>query len=159
MEVTLETNDWLSEHKILNAEKTLIMKKDGILVDEAVCLKLIIRYFWEKILVDLEKLFNRFYKIKLNYTHRLEEIKTLQLQLNGNYLDKSVRQLIWKIVGDVIENFGIEVRDEKIKQISTGNYEAINSLLMTIYDLCNELTKRSQILLNLLMKIIRKRMK
>ena len=46
MEVTLETNDWLSEHKILNAEKTLIMKKDGILVDEAVCLKLIIRYFW-----------------------------------------------------------------------------------------------------------------
>ena len=109
--------------------------------------------------MDLEKLYNRFYKIKLNYTHRLEEIKTLQLQLNGNYLDKSVRQLIWKIVGDVIENFGIEVRDEKIKQISTGNYEAINSLLMTIYDLCNELTKRSQILLNLLMKIIRKRMK
>ena len=143
MEVTPEIYAWLSEHKILNVEKTLIMKKDGILVDESICLKFINGFFWEKILTDLEKLYNKFYKIKLNYTHRLEDIKPLQEQLKGNQIDRTLRIDIWKIIGEVIGNFGIEVKEEKIKQISEGNYEGINSLLRTIYLLCNELTKRN----------------
>lgn len=143
MEVTPEIYAWLSEQKILNVEKTLIMKKDGILVDDSICLKLFNGFHWDKILTNLEKLYNKFYKIKLNYTHRLEDINPFQEQLKGNDLDKNLRVEIWKIIGEVISNFGIEVREEKIKQISMGNNDAIYSLLKTIYLLCSELTKRN----------------
>lgn len=143
MEVTPEIYAWLSEHKILNVEKTLIMKKDGILVDESVCTKLINGFHWDKILFNLEKLYNKFYKIKLNYTHRLEDTKVFQDQLKGNNMDKTLRVEIWKIIGEVIGNFGIDVREDRIKLISEANYESINSLLRTIFVLVSELTKRN----------------
>jgi hypothetical protein len=143
MEVTPEIYAWLSELKILNIEKTLIMKKEGILVDDSLCIKLTNGFFWEKILINLEKLYNKFYKIKLNYTHRFEDVIHLQEQFKGNNFDKTLRYEIWKIIGEVITNFGIEMNEEQLKQITEKDYNGIKRLLKTIYLLSNELTKRN----------------
>jgi hypothetical protein len=141
MEVTPEIYAWLTELKILKAEKTLIMKKDGILIDDSVSLKLINGFYWDKILNHLENLFNKFYKIKLNYALKLEEIKPLLQQIKGNSFDVKVRLEIWNIIGEVIRNFGVELNEDNIKQISNGKNEDIKNILITINLLTNQLTK------------------
>jgi len=144
MEVTPEVYAWLAQHKILNAEKTLIMRKDNlVLVDDSTFNKLLNGFFFDKIIYELENLYNKFYKIKLVYTQKLDEIKPLQQKMKNTNLDKTQRNYIWKIIGQVIENFGIEVSDAKINAISNGDAENLKSLLKTIFTLTNELKKRA----------------
>ncbi len=144
MEVTPEVYAWLAEHKILNAEKTLLIRKDNtVIIDDSVTKSLINGYFMDKILYELENLYNKFYKIKLIYTQKLEEIKIHQQNIKNSKMDKTVRNTIWKIIGQIIENFGIEVSEEKINLLSNGDNDTLKNLLKSIFTLANELKKRS----------------
>lgn len=144
MEVTPEIYAWLTELNILNAEKTLIMKKEGkIYVDEDITNKFLNGFYIDKILYELEHLYNKFYKIKLTYTKKLDDIKTLQENAKNNKNDRNLRNAIWKIVSQVTENFGIELNEEQIRKISSGDVNALLYLINSIYTLSGELLKRS----------------
>lgn len=144
MEVTPEIYAWLAELKILNAEKTIILKKEGtVLIDEDISNKFFNGFFIEKILNDLENTYNKFYKIKLSYTQKLEEIKNIQENSKNNRFDRNKRSAIWKIIGQVTENFGIEINEEQNQKLSNLDIDELSTLLNSIYTLSNELTKRS----------------
>jgi len=144
MEVTSEIYAWLTELNILNAEKTLIMKKGGmIFVAEDITNKFLNGFFIDKILYELEDLYNKFYKIKLNYTKKLNDIKTLQENTKNNKTDRNLRNAIWKTVSEVTENFGIELNDGHVKNLANGDINTLLYLLNSIYTLSGELLKRS----------------
>lgn len=144
MEVTPEIYAWLTELNILNAEKTLIMKKEGkIYVDEDITNKFLNGFYIDKILYELENLYNKFYKIKLNYTKKLDDIKNLQENAKSNKNDRNIRNAIWKIVSQVTENFGIELNDDHIRNLANGDLNALIYLINSIYTLSGELVKRS----------------
>lgn len=144
MEVTNEIYAWLTELNILNAEKTLIMKKGGmVFVDEDLTNKFLNGFFIDKILYELEDLYNKFYKIKLNYTKKLDDIKILQENAKNSRNDRNLRNAIWKIVSQVTENFGIELNEDHIKNISNGDVKALLYIINAIYTLSGELMKRS----------------
>ena len=144
MEVTPEIYAWLAELKILNAEKTIILKKEGtVLIDEDISNKFFNGFFIERILNDLENTYNKFYKIKLSYTQKLEEIKNIQENSKNNRFDRNKRSDIWKIIGQVTENFGIEINEEQNQKLSNLDISELSTLLNSIYTLSNELTKRS----------------
>ena len=140
MEVTPDIYAWLVNLNILDGNKSLKMKKDGlILLQEALIEKMFDGLYIEKILFSLEEQYNKFYKIKLNYTDKLKEMK----KNNSGTVVNSIRFHNWKIIADVLSNFGIEFDEEKISKICTGNKTALSNLLKTVYTLCFELVKRS----------------
>ncbi len=144
MEVTPEIYAWLAELNILNVEKTLIMKKEGkIHVDEDITNKFLNGFYIDKILYELENLYNQFYKIKLSYTKKLDDIKILQENAKSNKNDRNFRNAIWKIISQVTENFGIELNEEHIKNLANGDIKSLTYLINSIYTLSGELLKRS----------------
>jgi len=144
MEVTPELYAWLTDLNILSAEKTIKLKKDGkVFVDEEIVNNFLNGYYIDKILHELENLYNKFYKIKLTYTEKLIDIKILQDNIKNNKNDKNTRNAIWKIISQVTENFGIELNEEHIKKLTNGDVNALFYLLNSIYSLSGELMKRS----------------
>lgn len=144
MEVTPELYAWLTELNILTAEKTIKMKKDGkVYVDEDIVNDFLNGFYIDKILYELENLYNKFYKIKLTYTQKLDEIKNFHDKTKNNTNDRNTRNAIWKIISQVTENFGIELNEDHIKKLSNGDSDALFYLLNSIYTLSGELLKRS----------------
>jgi len=144
MEVSHEIYAWLTELNILRAEKTIIMRKEGkVYVDDEIVNNFFNGFYIDKILYDLEKLYNRFYKINLNYTQKLDEIKNLKIDSKNNFNDKNLRTAVWKIVSQVAENFGIELNQEQTRNLSNGNIQTLIYLINSIFSLTRELLKRS----------------
>ncbi len=144
MEVTPEIYAWLTELNILTAERTIKMRKDKkVFVDEDIVKKFFNGFFVDKILYELEKLYNKFYNIKLSYTQILEDIKPFQDNTKNDKNDRNVRNTIWKVISQVIENFGIEMNEEHLKNIINGDIDTLLYLLNSIFSLSEQLQKRS----------------
>jgi len=143
MEVTPEIYAWLVNIKVLDANKSIKINNDGkILVPENVVRNLMVGCYFDQILVHLQEGYNKFYKIKLNYTDRLNDLK-LERSDRVEYLPLNLRNSNWSIISEVLTNFGIEVSKRKLEKITSGNINELYELLNTIYILSCELFKKS----------------
>ena len=144
MEVTAELYAWLSELNIINKNKSFNLRKDKkILLDEETSTKFLNGFFMDKVLFELEGLYNNFYNIKLTYSVKLNELRILQENSFGNETDFDLRISIWGIIQDITENFGIELTDISVKKIAAGDCKTLSHVLSGIFSLTKELTKKN----------------
>jgi len=145
MEVTPEIYAWLTELNIINSEdKPIIIKKDGnIFIEEEIVNRFLNGFFIDKILYDLEDLYNKFYNIQLNYTQKLDDLKIFQENSKKKKNDINLRNAIWTIVSQVIGNFGIELNEDHIKKLSKGDINTLFYVISSLYFLSEGLRKRS----------------
>ena len=144
MEVTAELYAWLSELKILKSNKTFNLRKDKMIVlDKETSTKFLNGFFMDKILFELEGLYNNFYNLKLTYSVKLNELRILQENSFNNDTDFDLRISIWGIIQDITENFGIELTNKSIEKIANGDYKTLSQVLNAIFSLSTELMKRN----------------
>ena len=144
MEVTAELYAWLSELNIINKNKSFNLRKDKkILLDEETSTKFLNGFFMDKILFELEGLYNSFYNIKLTYSVKLNEMRILQENSFDDEDNFDLRISIWGIIQDITENFGIELTDNSVENIGSGDYRTLSQVLNAIFSLTKELTKKN----------------
>jgi hypothetical protein len=136
MEVTPEVFAWLVSLKVIDANKSLKMKNKSILIPEEVVEKLLNGMYFDKMLTNLEDQYNKFYKLKLTYTDGVRH-------LNHKDITSTQRIQNWKIIGDVVMNFGIDFSEETARVVVDGNKTVLFEIIKAIYTLSNELMKRS----------------
>lgn len=141
MEVTPEVYAWMISLNIIDGYKSMKVKSDGnVILSDSFTEKLLKGSYVDKILICLEEGYNKFYKVKLSYTDKLKDMKSLK---DDQQVSNSVRFHNWKIIADVLINFGIEIEEEKISKISIGNKSILTNLLKNVYMLSSEVMKRS----------------
>ncbi len=150
MEVTAELYSWLNglniKIKILNNNKSPKNQNQNnkkVLLDVRTSIKFLNGFFMDKILLELESLYNKYYSIKLSYSTKLNELRNLQENTLNNETDANLRISIWGIIKDITENFGIELTDNSIKKIANGDYNTLIQVLNAVFSLSNELRKKN----------------
>jgi hypothetical protein len=148
MEVTAELYAWLTglnlKIKILNNNKSPKNQNNKkVLLDMRTSIKFLNGFFMDKILLELEGLYNIYYNIKLSYSTKLNELIKLQENTLNNETDANLRISIWGIIKDITENFGIELTENSIKKIANGDYNTLNQVLNAVFSLSNELRKKN----------------
>lgn len=137
MELSQEVYAWLVNSGMIDSKKTIKMKKNNnIILDELTTTKFRDAQI-QKLIHKLEDQYNRFYKTKMTYTDRLHDMKTENISSN------SVRFWNWKLVADILNNFGLDANDDVVGQIVAGHLEDITKLVEQMYTLSGELSKRS----------------
>ena len=115
MEVTPEIYAWLVNLNILDGNKSIKMNKDGnIYIKENLVRYMMEGYYFDKILLHLQEGYNKFYKIKLNYTDSLKDLKLERPE----YLDAiplNLRNSNWAIIAEVVNKFGLDISKKKIE--------------------------------------------
>lgn len=143
MEVTPEIYAWLVNIKIMDQNKSIKMRPDGkIMIPDNIVKIMMEGFLFDRILNNLEEGYNKFYKIKLNYTDRLKDLN-LERPEGKDSLPLNLRNSNWSIITDVLTNFGIEISKRKIEKITSGNIHELHELLNTLYSLSCELSRKS----------------
>jgi hypothetical protein len=137
MEVTPEIFAWLVSLKVIDANKSLKMNNKNIHIPDETVEKLLNGLYFDKMLIYLEDQYNKFYKLKLNYTNGLSQIAAL------SEVNSIQRIQNWKLIGEVVMNFGIDFSEETARIITNGNKVVLFEVIKSIYTLSNELLRRS----------------
>src|SRR5687768_9334165 len=135
MEITPEIYAWFVNLNIINGAKTMKMTKEGnIVLSDKITQELIDGLVIEELLRNLEEQYNKFYKLNLNYTKILGN-------MNKEARSNSIRYHNWGLLGEVLNNFGIDFTKAQIGEVSSGNRQALLQTLKSIYALSFELTR------------------
>lgn len=142
MEVTPELYAWLTSLNIIDCVKSLKNQKDVrfIIPDRSVELLMGGKY-WDIILLNLQEIYNKFYKLKLNYVDALSQLKPINE--DEEYISNSVKFSNLHILNDVLSHFGILHTEDQILSLANGNRDLLNEILTKVFNLTNELLKRS----------------
>jgi hypothetical protein len=138
MEVTPEIFAWLVSLRIIDANKSLKMKNKNMLISDEIVERLLDGVYFDRILINLEDQYNKFYRLKLTYTENISKLVKGEDRL-GNIQ----RIENWKIIGDVVMNFGIDFSEDTARIIVNGNRMVLLEVIKSLYTLSSELMKRS----------------
>ena len=140
MEVTPEMYAWLTDLGIINPFSSLKTPTEGnfILPEKTIELMLGGKYM-DIILNTLQNAYNKFYKLRLDYLGRLNELK--DISEDQKYISNSVKYANWHLINEILNKFGISYTEDQINQLINGDKEFLLKVITQIYYLCNQFLK------------------
>ena len=140
MEVTPEMYAWLTDLAIINPFSSLKTPTEGnfILPEKTIELMLGGKYM-DIILNTLQNSYNKFYKLRLDYLGRLNELK--DISEDQKYISNSVKYANWHLINEILNKFGISYTEDQINQLINGDKEFLLKVITQIYYLCNQFLK------------------
>ena len=141
MEVTPELYAWLTSMNIIDCVKSLRASDNAFEVPERTLAAMSGGKYIDRILCSLEESYNKFYKLKLNYTANLVNLKPIDE--NDDYISNSIKYYNWNLIAESLSHFGLNYTEEDILKITSGDKQALIDVIMKIFTLSNELLKRS----------------
>ena len=141
MEVTPELYAWLTSMNIIDCVKSLRASDNAFEVPERTLAAMGGGKYIDRILSSLEESYNKFYKLKLNYTANLVNLKPIDE--NDDYISNSIKYYNWNLIAESLSHFGLNYTEEDILKITSGDKQALIDVIMKIFTLSNELLKRS----------------
>ena len=140
MEVTPEMYAWLTDLNIINPFSSLKSDVVGnfVVPEKTITLMLGGKYF-DIILKTLQSAYNKFYKLKLNYLEKLENLK--DISEDQDYISNSVKYSNWHLINDMLNQFGISYSEDQINQLINGDRDFLLKVITQIYYLCNQFLK------------------
>lgn len=141
MEVTPELYAWLTSMNIIDCVKSLRSQENAFQIPQKTINALMGGKYMDKILLSLEDSYNKFYKLKLNYTANLVNIKPIDE--NDEYISNSVKYFNWNLINESLAHFGLNYTSENIEAITSGDTKMLLEVITKIFTLSNELLKRS----------------
>ena len=140
MEVTPEMYAWLTDLNIINPFSSLKSDVVGnfVVPEKTITLMLGGKYF-DIILKTLQSAYNKFYKLKLNYLEKLEQLK--DIADDQDYISNSVKYANWHLINEMLNQFGISYSEDQINQIINGDRDFLLKVITQVYYLCNQFLK------------------
>ena len=140
MEVTPEMYAWLTDLSIINPFSSPKTPTEGnfILPEKTIELMLGGKYM-DIILNTLQNAYNKFYKLRLDYLGRLNELK--DISEDQKYISNSVKYANWHLINEILNKFGISYTEDQINQLINGDKEFLLKVITQIYYLCNQFLK------------------
>ena len=140
MEVTPEMYAWLTDLNIINPFSSIKSDVVGSFVVPEKTIQLMLGgKYMDIILTTLQSAYNKFYKLKLNYLGKLEELK--DIAENQDYISNSIKYANWHLINEMLNNFGISYSEDQINQIINGDRDFLLKVITQIYYLCNQFLK------------------
>ena len=140
MEVTPEMYAWLTDLNIINPFSSLKSDVVGnfVVPEKTIQLMLGGKYF-DIILTTLQSAYNKFYKLKLNYLTKLDELK--DISEDQDYISNSVKYANWHLINEMLNQFGISYSEDQINQLINGDRDFLLKVITQVYYLCNQFLK------------------
>ena len=140
MEVTPEMYAWLTDLNIINPFSSLKSDVVGnfVVPEKTIQLMLGGKYF-DIILTTLQSAYNKFYKLKLNYLTKLDELK--DISVDQDYISNSVKYANWHLINEMLNQFGISYSEDQINQLINGDRDFLLKVITQVYYLCNQFLK------------------
>ena len=126
MEVTPELYAWLTSMKIIDCVKSLRASENPFEVPQRTLTAMSGGKYIDRILCSLEESYNKFYKLKLNYTANLINLK--QINEDDEYISNSVKYYNWNLIAESLSHFGLNYTEEDILKIR----EYINNKMILV---------------------------
>ena len=140
MEVTPEMYAWLTDLNIINPFSSLKSDVVGSFVVPEKTIQLMLGgKYMDIILTTLQSAYNKFYKLKLNYLTKLDELK--EISEDQDYISNSVKYANWHLINELLNNFGISYSEDQINQLINGDRDFLLKVITQIYYLCNQFLK------------------
>jgi len=134
MEIGPDLFSWLSETcQFKNWKSEKVMSNGNVIIPDKVYERLQDGHHFKYIIKKIEEQYNNCYKMKLNYTTNLINVKKAT--------DTITREENWKIISETLSNFGIELTERLISDIINDSQEALGNILKTLYTLSSELLR------------------
>ena len=134
MELDQEIYLWMAN--ICNFKKDISQKltiNGTIIIPEIIYKKLQDGLLFKLIIKKIEDQYNQFYKINLNYSSALSDIKIAK--------DLLTREENWKLISEALINFGIDFSSRLLSDIVNSKKEALQNLIKNLFILSSELLK------------------
>ena len=140
MEVTPEMYAWLTDLNIINPFVSLKSDVVGNFVVPEKTIQLMLGgKYMDIILTTLQSAYNKFYKLKLNYLTKLEQLK--EISEDQEYISNSVKYANWHLINEMLDQFGISYTEDQINQLINGDRDFLLKVITQIYFLCNQFVK------------------
>ena len=97
--------------------------------------------YMDIILKLLQDSYNKFYKVKMDFTSKMKELK--EIDEDQDYISNSVKYANWHLVGDTLKQFGLNYTKEEIMKVVNGDKDFMLKIIKQIYDLHNQFLKHS----------------
>lgn len=139
MEVSQDVYAWLVTTGIVDSSKTIkIIRGENVLLDEKTT-EIFKNAQFDKLVIKLEDLYNKFYRTKMNYSNKLHDIK------DGGSTSNVIRFTNWKVMASILCSFGLEVDDDMVGSMTAGRLDIISKVVTKMFTLCGELIKRTNL--------------
>ena len=140
MEVTPEMYAWLIDLNIINPFSSIKSDVVGSFVIPEKTIQLMLGgKYMDIILTTLQSAYNKFYKLKLNYLVKLEDLK--EISETQDYISNSIKYANWHLINEMLNNFGISYSEDQINQLINGDRDFLLKVITQIYYLCNQFLK------------------
>ena len=142
MEITHDIYAWLVACGIIDTAKSMKTSKTHLIVLNDDVIDKFKNADIDKLVLKLEDLYNKFYKSKLNYSEKLHDLK------KDNVSTNSIRISNWKILSNILNNFGLDIYEDTYTKIISGDVPTLNDFLSTLHTLFEALTNRMSLIGN-----------
>ena len=142
MEVTPEMYAWFTSINIINP--FLSGEEDqmnNFVIPEKTINLLLGGKYMDIILKHLQDSYNKFYKVKMDFTSRMKELK--EIEEDQDYISNSVKYTNWHLVGDTLKQFGLNYTEDEIMKVVNGDRDFMFKIIKQIYDLFTKFVKHS----------------
>ena len=142
MEVTPEMYAWFTSLNIINP--FLSVEEDAMnnfIIPEKTINLLLGGKYMDIILKHLQDSYNKFYKVKMDFTSKMKELK--EIDEDQDYISNSVKYANWHLVGDTLKEFGLNYSEDDIMRIVNGDKDFMFKVITQIYDLFTQFLKHS----------------
>ena len=133
MEVDSYLFNWLLQLKIIddNERKNFISNDKLELLNSGI--------YFDRILFFLQKAYNEYYNLQLYFLENIKEINPL----SENQISVNARYSNWKIIFDILSNFGLKYNEDDLDKIANGNKDFLLEILYKINELYNNLINKN----------------
>lgn len=142
MEVTPEMYAWFTSLNIINP---FLSGEDdqmnNFVIPEKTINLLLGGKYMDIILKHLQDSYNKFYKVKMDFTSKMKELK--EIDEDQDYISNSVKYANWHLVGDTLKQFGVNYTEDEIMKVVNGDRDFMFKIIRQIYDLFTQFLKHS----------------
>ena len=142
MEVTPEIYSWLINLKIFAPFKsTSDYTEINFLIPEKTLYLLFGGKYMDIILKNLQDAYNKFYKFNTNYLSNIKKLRPIKD--DQEYISNSIKYENWKIIIEILNNFGLSYSEKDINLLVNNSKEQLNKIITTLYNLISQFLKHS----------------
>ena len=142
MEVTPEMFAWFTSLNIINPflgldEDTM----NSFVIPEKTVNLLLGGKYMDIILNHLQDSYNKFYKVKMDFTSKLKDLK--EIDEDQDYISNSVKYTNWHLIADTLKQFGLNYTEDEIMKVVNGDKEFLLKIINKIYDSYTQFLKHA----------------
>ena len=143
MEVTPEIFAWLTSLNILDPFRSLSEDiTNNFAIPEKTLNLLFGGKYFDIILKNLQEAYNLFYKVKIDYTYNITQLKPIKEE--EEYISNSIKYANWQIIIEILSHFGLSYSEDEINLLVNNDKEQLNKILSKIYALFTQFLKHSK---------------